>query len=470
VEIVRLILCLAVTGIIGWCALSLILYKERRPLLEEIALSYGLGLGIVTLQVMLFWFAGLEFTLFNIVLPWAVVFPVIILIKPRQKVFAPHIRVREKVRLLDISLFLGIAFEVGYSFFRALIKPLESYDAVAIYAVRAKVLYEAGGIPRDFFNTITKLFPNSSYPPLLPISESWLYAFMGSFNDFLVKIIFPLYFLALLTLFYFALKGLFGRTPALIFTFVLAAIPQFNKFSSVGYADFVLTFYFTAGFLYLFNWMNPVRPKGSNGAKVRKTRYLILSACLIGLSLWTKTEGWALFMACAFVLFIFVVLNLKKNRRSYLNLILFISLALLIGLPWIYIVNTTQLENEAYELGTLGLGRLFTSFLNFDRCPRIAYEFQKQFFGPKKWNIVWIVFLALFALNLRNVFKNNMKYITILLLLIMAGYAYVYLLMPLKEGEPINIYISTSLSRLFIHFTPLCVYWVASLCRKKGYI
>ncbi|MBL7068765.1 MAG: glycosyltransferase family 39 protein [Candidatus Omnitrophica bacterium] len=458
-EIIRLILCLAVTSIIGWCVLSLILYKERKPLFEEIALSYGLGMGVITLEAMLFWFVNLKPTLFNILLPWIIIFPIIIFIKPKRQGVSLSVRVRERLHLFDIFLLSGIAIEVFYSFFRALIKPLESYDGIAIYAVRAKVFYEAGGIPQDFFNVITKLFPNSSYPPLLPISESWIYAFMGNFNDLLVKIIFPLYFIAILVVFYFALKELFGRRSALIFTFILAAIPQFNKFSSIGYADFILTFYFTAGFLYLFNWM-----------RTRRVRYLILSAVLLGLSCWTKTEGWALFLACAFILFLFVSLNLKGERKGYLKLILFISAVLVIGLPWVHIVDTVQLENEAYGSGTFGLNRLFTAFLNLDRCPRIAYEFQKQFFGPKKWNIIWIIFLALFALNLKKAFKGEMKYITLLLLFIIAGYGSVYLLMPLKESEPINIYISTSLSRLFIHFTPLCVYWVASVCKKRGYL
>ncbi|MDD5136000.1 MAG: hypothetical protein PHN63_01475, partial [Candidatus Omnitrophica bacterium] len=38
-------------------------------------------------------------------------------------------------------LWAGIILEVFYAFFRALIRPIESYDAVAIYAIKSKIFY-----------------------------------------------------------------------------------------------------------------------------------------------------------------------------------------------------------------------------------------------------------------------------------------------------------------------------------------
>lgn len=458
-EALYLITVVIVTTLIGYSILKTVLHLERRPLPDELAISYGIGMGAVALEFLFFWLIKVRPTIINMILPWIIIFTAFFFVKRVPVTNVPLHHSQGKHSPFEKFLVCGITLEVFLSFFRALIRPIESYDSVAIYAVRAKVFHEAGAIPPDFFSKITKIFPNSGHPLMIPLNEAWIYKFLGSFNDLLVKAIFPLYFVALLIVFYFALRDFFDRKRSLLFTFLLATIPQFNRFSSVGYADFVLTFYFTAGFVYLFRWM-----------KKENIGYLIVSAILFGFACWTKMEGWALFIAVVLILFIFLLLNPRRYIKAPIKAGVFFLIVILIGLPWILLVDAMGLENEAFQFKTLDVDRFISSFSNLDRCPRIVYEFQKQFFGPKKWNIIWIIFLALFVLNFRDIFRRDMKYITMLLVLIMCGYAYFYLLMPLKPGEPINIYISTNLSRLFIHFTPLCVYWLASLCREKGYL
>lgn len=460
-EVIRLAVGIIVTLFIGWILLRIILHKRRRPLLEELAFSYGLGMGAVALEQMLFWYIGIRPTLVNMLIPWLAAFFFAVKIgslknegisgrsKPLLKDFSPF----------EIFLISGITLEVFFSFFRALIKPIESFDSIAMYAIRAKIFYQAGGIPKGFFSTVTPAFPNASYPLLMPLIERWTYVFMGSFNDFLVKSIFPIFFVSALIIFYFAVKEYFTRRNALMFTFLLATIPQFNRFSSIGYADFVLAFFFTAGFLNFFYYM-----------KNRDTRQLVLSGLFMGFCCWTKMEGWALSAGIITISIIFAVLNLKWDKKTLLKTSLFIAVILMISLPWIFIINNAHLESDVYGAKAISVDRVIASLSNFDRLPHILYEFQKQFFGPKKWNLIWILFLGLFFLNTKKAFRGDIKYPTILLLLVMAGYSYSYLLIPIKEGGSINWNIASTLSRLFIHFTPLALYWIASVCNEKGYI
>ncbi len=133
-------------------------------------------------------------------------------------------------------------------------------------------------------------------------------------------------------------------------------------------------------------------------------------------------------------------------------------------------IKANGLESEAMKLHSLDAGRITGSLGNIDRIPRILYEFQKQFFGPKKWNILWVIFFTLFFFNLKRAFKGKILYITALLFLIMCAYGFAYLLIPLRPNEPINWIIGSALSRLFIHFTPLAVYWIAVICRERDYI
>jgi hypothetical protein len=89
-----------------------------------------------------------------------------------------------------------ISFEVLYVFFRTLIKPMESYDSIAIYALKSKIFYLEKIIPPDFFRNFASFVPHIEYPLLIPLAEAGLYTFLGSLNDLLVKMIFPLYYAA----------------------------------------------------------------------------------------------------------------------------------------------------------------------------------------------------------------------------------------------------------------------------------
>ncbi|NQT06836.1 MAG: glycosyltransferase family 39 protein [Candidatus Omnitrophica bacterium] len=457
---IRLILGLTVTTAVGWLFVKIISLGEKRPFLEEKALGYGLGIAILSLSFIDFWFLGLKPTFIYILLPWIVVF-ILLIITKRITLFrtqATRYDAEGPITFLEKFLLFGISVEVIHSFFKALVKPIEAFDSVAMYAIRAKVFFEAGGIPADFFKTITKAFPNSGHPPMIPLAEAWIYTIMGGLNDLLVKIIFPLFFVSLIIIFYFALRGFLNRKAALIFTFILATIPQLNHYASIGYADFALTFYFTAGFIYLFKWMR---------GKIKSD--LFISAISLAFACWVKLEGWALFLCCALIFILFIMLEFRK-REGFIRLITFLLIVLILASPWLFIVKSAGLENEVYKFESIGANRFISSFTNLDRLPRILYEFQKQFFGPKKWNIVWIIFMALFILNIKTVFRGELKYPTLLLILVIAAYGYSYLLIPLKPGEPINWNVGSTLSRLFIHFTPLAVYWIACVCHKKGYL
>ena len=144
--------------------------------------------------------------------------------------------------MLDIFLVFGISFEVVYAFFRALVKPIEAYDAVAIYAIKSKIFYLAGAIPEEFFSRIAAIFPHPDYPLNIPLAQTLGYWSMGVLNDQLIKLIFPLFFVGILALLYFAVRRFAGRTYALVFAFLLASVPQFNAYAANAYLEVPLAF------------------------------------------------------------------------------------------------------------------------------------------------------------------------------------------------------------------------------------
>ena len=70
-EIILLLICLTATTIIGWCLLGIIFYKsDSLAFLERLALSYGMGMGAITLEIFLCYFFRIQLNISNLLLPW----------------------------------------------------------------------------------------------------------------------------------------------------------------------------------------------------------------------------------------------------------------------------------------------------------------------------------------------------------------------------------------------------------------
>ena len=98
--------------------------------------------------------------------------------------------------------------------------------------------------------------------------------FLGRINEQLVKSVFPLYYVAALGILYFGIRRFSSRTYALVFTFILASISQFNNFATNGYMDLPLAYYYLAGTLFLFYWFR----------ETDKTGFLYISAIMTALA------------------------------------------------------------------------------------------------------------------------------------------------------------------------------------------
>ncbi len=438
-DILKVIFWAALTIMIGWSILSIIFYRrDILPFKEKIALSYPLGIGLVTIEMAVLSFLGVEFSRTSILAWWSPLFIIALILHSIGKGKSQATARRENVRfsLLEKFFIFGISFETLYTFFRALIKPIESYDAVAIYAIKSKIFYLAKAIPKDFFRNLKDFVPHIEYPLLLPLSETYFYVFFGSLNDLLVKIIFPLYYLSILTVVYFVLRRLASRKTSLLATFLLATIPQLSAYGTNGYADIILTFYYSASFFYLSLWM-----KNKNGG------FLALSFIFSILSIWTKTEALMLSAATLAVMAIYIITEGRSSIKIGISYILGLSMVVTL---YLYMREQLGLKLHGDFAGA--------AQLDIKKIPSILYEYQRQFFGPKKWNIIWVVFLALFCINLKNAFSRNMRFVTFSILLAFSGYATVYMMLP-QEG--LAWHLSTTGSRFLIHFVPVVVLWVA---------
>jgi hypothetical protein len=453
-EFLKLIITIATVLFVGWNMLHLILAKRGGLYdTEKVCIAYGLGLAAISFEMFLFYFFNIKFSLGRIILPWVPFFFINMIIdfKYGREPAIAKLSENRGIGILGKFLAFGIAFEILYSLFRALIKPIESYDAIAIYAIKSKIFYLAMSVPANFFTGLANIFPHPDYPLNIPLSETFMYIALGGLNDQLAKIIFPLFFIGILGLVYMAIRRFATSAYALLFTFILASIPQFSAYSANAYTDLPLAYYCFASAICLFMWMQ----------ERQKTQFLLLSAVLSGFAGWTKNDGLLYCVSNTLVLAAFILFNGRKiNKKEIAWLFIYMGTIFLISLPWLLIKKQAHIVNTEIDLANANPVNLVKQFY---KLGPIFYEFQKQFFGPKKWNIIWPVAALAIIFNLKSAFKGIGKYIALSLFLAISGYILFYMI----SYVDVRFFVGKTWARFLLHFLPLVVYWLAVMLKDE---
>ncbi|MEK7829894.1 MAG: hypothetical protein AAB401_02350, partial [Acidobacteriota bacterium] len=195
--------------LLGGFGISRLLLPNRSNCAELFALSFLLGSAVVSLSLFVFGFfisgIGLRLmvTTVCIALGW--------IGWRRNRVSSPRVSkgfgIVEKAladaRATDTQTKLRLAINVvqvaivcWLSFVRVL-----GWDGLFNFEVKARLAFLNGGvIPLEYFSDPSRTWTLQSYPLLLPLTESWLYLWLGRADQQLVKIIFVLFFIAALCL------------------------------------------------------------------------------------------------------------------------------------------------------------------------------------------------------------------------------------------------------------------------------
>jgi len=366
----------------GYEMVSLIEWKrEGRPLLERLALSYLIGAGAVTLLMFALALLKIKFNIWLICLPWLILSPLCF----TSKVKLPRL---PKLSVGEGLITCALGLKLFYVFYEALIKPVTGWDALWNFSFRAKVFFFERGIPLDRSHPYFLGGGMRQYPPHLPLLEAWTYISQGAWNDAAMKIIFPLYFLALLIVFYYCLRREKSRRQSLFFTFLLSSLPLLTYHAAMEYADFIVGGYFLAAVVYLYQFI-----------KENDSRILMLSAVLAALGPWVKDEGQIFFFICLLVLMV-------ARRFNWKYLLTYLSpYVILIG-PWIMFKNVFKLSlgNEpGFSLARFG------SYFNFH--PEIIPKMLQDVFLKGNWHLLFILWLLVLMFFGRKIFKSEVKYI-----------------------------------------------------------
>ncbi len=413
-------------------SLLLLPNKSRGDAAELFGLSFLLGSAVVS--VLLFIFGLL---LLGVYLRWTVAALCVLLglagLWRRGLPFKPHQLLPATATgwlLLAFSVIQVIAVAL-LCFWRVL-----GWDGLFNFESKARLaLLNGGVIPHELFSDPSRTWMLQSYPLLLPLTESWLYLWLGRADQELIKIIFVLFFAAALCLLHGGAQrlGVEGWrrfiAPLLVSTTPLLLIGDGS--ASSGYADFPLAVFYLAAVVWLMEFW-----RSGDGKALQLAGVLLASAC------WLKQEG-AILWLCVMGMVAAKSLFARAVRRDWRQLVMAALPGLLVIVGW---QTFLWFANSAADAQFLPLG-LSTLRANAWRLPQIAQAVFGEFTNWRHWGGFWLMTLAAFFYLLWRR-ERRMLILPLAVLLPVAIYSGVYVF---SIWPSFLMHLQSSFPRLLIH-------------------
>lgn len=449
-QILSLIIAVSLPAVLGYQILNIFFLKPGGSVShsEKLFLGFGLGFGAITLGMFFLSFLGGTFN--GVFLAATGAGTALLFLYNRAKTptaLSPF--VPGKLSLPVFLLNAWITFNIAQVVFRTMIVDIDLWDSWAFWAFKAKIFFVHKTIPFELFSQFKTVWGNWDYPLHVPLMETWVLIWAGSWNDILPRAIFPVFFTGICLMCFFFLRRRTGQIPSLIGTGMVTSIPILQICTIGTIAEPVFLFYYLSSFFLLCHWH-----------ETHDTRAFLLSAILGGLALWSKSE--ALLYVSGNLLVIF---SLMKNqpRPQVLKITgTYALILLLISCPWNIYTTAARIENHIFHSACL---QTTGHAVYLERIQNLHAVFLSRFKDFSSWNIVWILFLMAFLLN---IFRRRRDLLTHLLLLnIVLQWvliAIAYIIWPLDEMA----FVEDTMTRLLLAPATLTVlYFSLSLSESS---
>lgn len=423
---------------IGFAILRGFHFVEQKNTLLAIGASYGLGAGLIGLQLYAYSRFNIPWQNEYLFLPWVLLF-VFVLIRNRKTIRVrfpkiPHLTAIEKI------LFVGIVLTFCYVVFEALLRPVVAWDSFADWLWYSKMFFLDGHISLQ-----TLHYGDSGYPMTISLLGTFIYLMLGHVDDTAVLLLWSAYYIFLAIAFFAVLKERYGIRYALFFTLFMVTTQNFVRHAGrleAGMADMPLGYFAFIAVVFLFSYFK----KPTIKALLIVTAFLSITALI-------KYEGIPITFCLGLCAFIYIV---KKRFFKHL-FILFLCPVILV----IWEIDRKLLGIEITYFS-------YTHALDFSVNKSIAAFVGtfKELINVKSWNVLWITyFYSLIAYGIRK-----QKEVAVLHFVILCQLGLYLILYNTTFGNTP----SSSIERLLMHIAPLaflCVAIVVKLLfRNKKFI
>ncbi len=454
----KLITSLLIPLAIGYAVILFISRNQIMPIFLRLALSYGMGMGILAFWMMLLGMFGQTFNLWTVggpLLGIALILVLFLFISQKNEMkyddditYLNEISSSRNESLMSkglkwLFLFVMIMYifhNIFYVFWHAMNVPISTWDAIATVAFKAKIFYYEKSLPPLNF------LPHKTYPLLVPLLQTWVTLNLEQWSDQLIKIIFPCAFLSYLCIQYYFLRFFTNKVWAILGCTILLSSNFFIYHATISYRDFFLMYYNCSTIMFLLLW----------SAHKEKSFYLLMASFFAGFASITKLEGTA-FMMIYFFLFLLINFYFKGSyvKNRWINMIRFIVPVITIWIPFHIFKLVTGVVNSDKTQLEFSVEKILL-------IPQIILGFANNLFLSGNWNIVWWVMLISLIHWGRKRKNIEVKLISLSIILFFALYAAVALMTANYTWIAGENRI-TGLSRLILHFYPLSVLLIVLL-------
>ena len=232
-------------------------------------------------------------------------------------------------RIVGAAAFLVALVLLAHAFDAFSVRPLVEWDGWAIWAMKARALYDFGGVAHGVFTTAP--YGPLQHPLLLPALEATGFRSMGAFDGTMIHVQLALFAFGFAAALWTLLRE---RVPAALagaaVLAIVAADSTVRQLAS-NLADIPLAFFVALGVVALARTLLD-----------RNAGLLPVAAIMLGAATLTKPEG-LLFAASALVPFVLIM----RTRPALLTALAVV----MILLPWRIFVSAHGLTNPEYSFG-----------------------------------------------------------------------------------------------------------------------
>jgi len=340
--------------------------------------------------------------------------------------------------------------------------PIRFWDAISCWSIKGRAFFIDGSIT-NFYAAHNYDFSHLSYPLYIPLSQTWIYMWLGYADERLVKILFPLFYLSLIFVLYYCFRKKFNKLASSLFVLMLCGLPVAMDHGYLEYTNlvFAIILFVAVYFFYLHVRNDMHLPKYS---RTYSLRLLFTSALFFTMLAQIRSEGilfLVIFFISSTIFGIRKYIKIKKAERNCFIYSIFIPpvLSLILSLPWqvlkrilglgiastewAELFSSAPAQKQAFDFAHAS-GAILSQFFYS------AYDSARAFLGSS-YGIIWAVLLILLIINIKKVFTGPNLVFAVF---IIPGFIALFISLGLIAE------FAWSTERYMLHLLPLTYFWI----------
>ena len=425
----------------GMLTLGLIIGNQRISVGFAVALGYALGMGILGQLMLLIGWHEFPLNKDTTCLALFIYTSIISFLLLFRLYYVPHKSIdfsknqeglwSWKHKLFFAVMLAYVLYQIGFIFWNAFFIPINQADAFSLWAYKTKIFFYEHSL-----KSAPYLWPNA-YPLQVPLDMAWVAFNIGRWHEGWLQTTVALNCLAFIIIVYNCMKFWADRLTALLTVSLIVSSLFFVLHATIVYCDFTIMFY-TMSCLLLMSF----------GIDRRSSSFIILAGLMSAFATSVKLEGvgnWVLelIILCRFI-FTKEFFNFRFVSKSLAGFVL----------PFFIVELNFLLYKAHYRIAELLNSE--HHFIHFSK-ESLKWTFDMimalldNFFFSENWNVLWPILIVLMLANWKTKKSFAINFFSVSLGVFLVYYFMVRTLVFIPNSP-----IMDTLSRLLLHFFPLC--------------